>query len=131
MTEGKKTQSDVSWSTKFYIQLENIRKWTCRGVLIKHILECWISYNFLCPDKSCYDKRLAGLVGKLPCTLYINCTTFAVSTLCSNKQDNNDKLSKQSSDMTLNWKSSNLMKTKARWKLLISFTDKQIFSRGS
>ena len=32
----------------------------------------------------------------------------------SNKQDNNDKLSKQASDVTLNWESSNLMKTKAR-----------------
>lgn len=70
--------------------------------------------QFLVPDMFCYDKGLAGLVGKTSLHIVYNYTTFAVSTLCSNKQDNNDKLSKQSSDVTLNWKSSNLMKTKAR-----------------
>lgn len=28
------------------------------------MLECWASYNFLCGDMFCYDKGLAGLVGK-------------------------------------------------------------------
>lgn len=64
MIEEKTTQSDITWSIKCCIQLENIRKLNTGGMLISNILEYWTSYNFLCPDMFCYDKRLAGLVGK-------------------------------------------------------------------
>lgn len=77
-------------------------------------ITCYKLSSFLKLEKFRFDLAPVELLIETFCTLCINSTARPVSTLCSNKQDNNDKLSKQASDVTLNWESSNLMKTKAR-----------------